>query len=398
MAFVRAADCTEVIKRFHGLPARLESKVLGLKSKVGEPGEDRGRGRGRGRGGGQRAEGGRKSKVSGLKSKVSSEGAKWGIEDYELLVGVYRWALAPFTVWPVDTRGLALRLLEYVERGRRVDERTRLGCYFLGEPPPEEVCEMIAEYEHEVKAGNYEGLLAAPYKFDSMERELAENPEFKSDWARVKALFDVDQYRNVNGIIRRRPVQERNFRPADWKFSWETEAEQFRFVFDAFCHRWDLYGIEGRKIPSTKHQAPEKSQAPNSKSERGDRSKSKSKSRSGSMEEWEDRPLLMKLTANLTANVTLILVPRYWSFDPKRDVKWGAITRLHRMRGVQRQGPKLSAGRTERRQESERAGELWEEATEAGLKGQRRIDWVVGRMGWDARTDESRLRRLLLKR
>jgi hypothetical protein len=244
-----------------------------------------------------------------------------------------------------------------------------------------------------------------------MERELAKNEEFKADWERVKGLFEVDRFRNANGIIRRRPVQERNFRPANWRFSWETEQEQFELVFDAFCHRRNLYGIEGRKIPSSKSQMLRKSQTPSTKTQgqgsEGERSAGGGQARMGTeaeaedeaekevAEEREDRPLLLKLSVNLTAYSTIIEIPRYWSFDPKRDLRWGAITRLHRLRRVERQGPKLSAGRVERQEEGERARSLWEEATAAGLKGQRRSDWVMGRLGWDARTDESRLRRVL---
>jgi hypothetical protein len=51
-----------------------------------------------------------------------------------------------------------------------------------------------------------------------------------------------------------------------------------------------------------------------------------------------DRPLLLKLTVNLTPFGTMILIPGYWSFDPKRDLNWKAITALHRARGVQRYG------------------------------------------------------------
>jgi hypothetical protein len=35
---------------------------------------------------------------------------------------------------------------------------------------------------------------------------------------------------------------------------------------------------------------------------------------------WEDRPLLLKLSVNLTAFSTMIEVPKYWSFDPKRNL------------------------------------------------------------------------------
>jgi hypothetical protein len=215
------------------------------------------------------------------------------------------------------------------------------------------VCGKIAEYEHAVKTGSYESLIAAQFKFDSMEAELRDNEEFKADWERLKAEFAVEKHRNAKGIIRRRRVQERNFRPSEWKFSWETEAERFELVFDAFCHRWDLYGMEG------------------------------------------ERPLLLKLSVNLTPFSTMIEVPRYWSFDPKRDLKWGAVTKLHRMTEVKRQGPKLSPAMLSRRGEAARAKQLWQQARREGLKGEKRNQWVMKRLGWDPRTDDSRLRRLM---
>jgi hypothetical protein len=300
MAFLRAADCTEAIRRFRRL----------------------------------------------------SKNA-WRGGDFELLKKVYDWVFVPMSIWPVDVRGLCLHLLDCVESGRRVDGRARLLCEYLGDAPARDVCEQVAEYEHAVKAGSYESLIEAQYKFDLMERELEENGEFKADWERLKAEFAVERYRNARGVMRRRRVEERNFRASDWKFSWRTEAERFQVVFDAFCHRWDLYGMEG------------------------------------------DRPLLLKLSVNLTPFSTMIEVPRYWSFDPKRDLKWGAVTKLHRMREVRRQGPKLSPSRAARHTEAALARRLWREATKAGWKGDGRKEWVMERLGWDARTDESRLRRLL---
>jgi hypothetical protein len=71
-------------------------------------------------------------------------------------------------------------------------------------------------------------------------------------------------------------VAERNFRP-DWDFNWNRPAERFAAVLDVFCWRWQLYGME------------------------------------------RDRPLLMKLTVNLTPLGTMIFIPAFWSFDPKRD-------------------------------------------------------------------------------
>jgi hypothetical protein len=175
-----------------------------------------------------------------------------------LLEKVYGWAFVPWSLWPVDIRGLGLHVIRCLEEGRELDAGTRLMCALLPEAPSDSVCEPVSEYEHAVKSGNYEELIAAQHKFDLMERDLAKNPELKADWEAIKAEFKVDRYRNAAGIIRRRVAQERNFRPADWKFAWETEAQRFQNVFDAFCHRWDLWAME------------------------------------------KDRPLLLKLTANLT--------------------------------------------------------------------------------------------------
>src|SRR5205807_1580775 len=144
---------------------------------------------------------------------------------------VYAWVFVPWSLWPVDVRGLGLHVIRCMEEGRELDTGARLMCGLLADAPSDAVCEPIAEYEHAVKAGNYEGLIEAQHKFDLMEKELAKNPELKADWEKIKAEFKVDGYRNAAGIIRRRLAQERNFRPADWKFSWETEAQRFQNVF-----------------------------------------------------------------------------------------------------------------------------------------------------------------------
>ena len=109
---------------------------------------------------------------------------------------------------------------------------------------------MMSEYEQNVSSGSYEMLIAAQHKFDQIERKLWENAELRADWEAIKSQFDVDKYRNRAGVIRRRPVQERNFHPGDWKFGWSTEAEQFHNVFDVFCHKWDLYGVQKAAKPN----------------------------------------------------------------------------------------------------------------------------------------------------
>ncbi|MCK9590138.1 MAG: hypothetical protein WC076_11605 [Terrimicrobiaceae bacterium] len=79
----------------------------------------------------------------------------------------------------------------------------------------------------------------------------------------------------------------------------KAEAGRFQAAFDTFCAKWNLYGMDNGK------------------------------------------PLLQKLSVNLTPFGTMIFIPAYWSFDPKRDVDWGSITKLHKSRGQHRQGPTL---------------------------------------------------------
>ena len=243
MAFARVADCRELIERFHALPASAKRHP-----------------------------------------------------DFPLLEKLYGWMFVPLSLWPGDVRGLGVHVARCIEMGRELDSAARLNCRLVPAAPPDTVCDPVSAHEHAVKLGNYEGLIKAQHKFDLMEKELAKNPELKADWDAIKAEFKVDGYRNPAGIIRRRLAQERNFRPRDWKFAWETEAQRFQIVFDAFCHKWDLWAVEGRR------------------KEKGDGRWQETEVRGQKAEvrgqEWEDRPLLMKLTVNLTQYGTIIMVPR----------------------------------------------------------------------------------------
>jgi hypothetical protein len=45
-----------------------------------------------------------------------------------------------------------------------------------------------------------------------------------------------------------------------------------------------------------------------------------------------DEPLQLKLAVNLTLYGTMIHIPAYWPFDPKRDICWEPIAKLHHAR------------------------------------------------------------------
>ena len=271
----------------------------------------------------------------------------------ERIWNVYDWLLTPLTLWPLDFEGLAQHTLKIVEGEEQMDKRFRLLLRMLRKPPAKETQDAIADYEHNIENGNYHGLLRQPAKFEEMEVALNENAQLKELWEEIKQVFDAAKFRNKRGVIRRRLSQERNFREG-WKIDWGDERSQFYAAFDAFCYAWGLYGMEG------------------------------------------DRPLVMKISVNPTPYGTLIFIPNHWSFDAKRDLDWGGITKLHRVQlRAARQGPKLSAARVQRRAEAELAKKLWAEAGEKGLRGQERYEYVCARMAKDPRTDPSWLKRLL---
>ena len=255
--------------------------------------------------------------------------------------------------WPIDCVGLGYHLLECIHAKGSPDAKLNLLLSFLNKPPLLKEQAAIAAHEHQVRTGNYEAFIAAQPKFKYKDEILKEDPDFKADWNAIKSQFDVSKYRDTKGIIRRRMVQERNFRPDGWEFRWQTIRDRFDLVFDAFCQRWILYGMEG------------------------------------------DKPLLQKFSVNVTPFGTMIFIPRYWSFDGRRDIEWGAVNQLHRSREVRRQGEKLGLGELERKREAIKIQRLWHESKHRGLRGEERKSWVIEKMGWLPNNDFSRARRLL---
>jgi hypothetical protein len=240
-------------------------------------------------------------------------GAKHG--DFDYLQKLYDWLFVPITLWPIDIEGLFRIALDRAAAGRGLNKTMILLIDLLPLPPSNRTQHAVSDHEHSVQHGNYESLIRARHKYDQIESELACDPTFQAHWNSIKAHFDVMKFADHKGIIRRRLVAERSMRE-DWPFRWTKIADRFHAVFDVFCQRWHLYGMRG------------------------------------------DRPLLLKLTANLTPFGTMIFIPAYWSFDPKRDLNWRAITALHKARGVPKQGPKLSANQLAARSEAVHAAKL----------------------------------------
>ena len=271
--------------------------------------------------------------------------------DFPSLEKVCAWLFVPFTLWPIDLHGVCIVVQQHIEAGERMENELRLLIESLPPLPSEKAQAVAAAHEHAVERGDYEAQVRAGEKYALTEEKLMNDLRFREQWAAIQAQFDVTEFQDSNGIIRRRMVAERGFRP-DWQLDWHEPAARFQAVFDLFCHRWSLYGMAG------------------------------------------DRPLLMKLTVNLTPHGTMIVIPSWWSFDRTRDLNWPEIKNLHNARVPSKQGPKLTRNQMEQAAEAKRAARFNAEAKAKGLKGDKRENWVMSQLKW-AKTDARKLRRLL---
>jgi hypothetical protein len=269
----------------------------------------------------------------------------------EELEGLYRWMFVPFSLWPFNIHDVLADCLAALEKGKRLTSRQRLILEMLPPPPANTVCAAVTGHEFNVQKGSYESLVKTQAKFDQNELAIRSDPELQAQWMRIKAAFDVTVYRENNGVIHRSMDTERNLRPS---FSVKTRRrdDAFRAAFDAFCLRWNLYGMQN------------------------------------------DEPLLLKLSVTITPFGTMIHIPSYWSFDPKRDIRWKAIARLHRTRVHSRQGSALAEGRAERMKAAEKLRELDQEALRLGHKGVKKHVFLCAGLGLVPGTSPRRISRL----
>lgn len=272
-------------------------------------------------------------------------------EDRDRLQKLHDWIMVPLTLWPLETCDLMSESLAHWQANTALSEKQRLVIDLLPEPPDAKACEIVARHEELVQTGAYENLLGNAAKYAQMEADLRANPEFQTHWKRITAAFAPKRFADHKGVIRRTMGTERNLRPG-WASRTPGPHGEFQTAFDAFCMRWNLYGMQ------------------------------------------HDAPLLLKLSVTLTPNATMIVVPAYWSFDPKRDIRWGEIAKLHRARARNRQGAALKEGKALRRKLALKLTQLDGEAVRRGLRGEMKHAFLCDGLGWVPQTSTKRLSRL----
>jgi hypothetical protein len=262
------------------------------------------------------------------------------------------WLTVPLCLWPVDLVAVADDWLRTTARRHAPESGLTALLTWLGKPPDPAACEVARKHEVEsVRVGDYRQFFTAGHKFDEAEATLGQAREFREAWTRLQKIPGMKTFLKRNAVVRRSPVSERGYRAWLDQPGKGLGAARQR-LFDAFCHRWSLYGMRG------------------------------------------DRPLLLKPTVNLTPFGTMIFVPNYWSLDPKRDLRWPAVTQLHQLGRRRRQGTALTEQRRDKEARARALQRVWRELTAAGLRGEARITAALKALGWPPETDERALRQL----
>lgn len=209
---------------------------------------------------------------------------------------------------------------------------------------------LIQESERWLTEGRFEPFLKSRKKYEEFSTRLRAEPGFRIDWASLKRAFPRETA--TKKIIHRTLVPERNWvRDGGARFT--TRRQRFQACFDLLCWKYCLWGV-GR-----------------------------------------GRPLLLKPSVVVTPFGTQIFIPAYFSFDAKRDLNLGLITKLHRARGLQRQGEGFSTSRQERLNKQRAARKVDKKARALGFRGDRRYKFIAEELGLIDQGDYRAVRRLL---
>ena len=216
----------------------------------------------------------------------------------------------------------------------------------------------VAIHEHLSDERRFDGAIANSYKFDSYTQKLKENERFWTEWASLKNDSAAHDFWGASGTIQRSGLQENNMQ-CRWRPHFRSIEQRFQSTFDLFCWKWFLFGMQRGK------------------------------------DGGRDEPLVEKLTYSIGPHGTTMFIPGYWSIDLHRDFELREITRLHKARGVARQGEKLDQNRTEFLEQARRVQAANHKAKQMSLHGEKRFRFLKEKASLDFRTDDAHIRRLL---
>jgi len=267
--------------------------------------------------------------------------------------------------------------------------------------------DQLLKHELEICVGSFEKFVGAQHKFDDYRRRLLRNPQFRSDWKIIVTNYPVARHIGSDGAIR--PTWELNMQSmyATGIEDLTRQRGQFFLVFDFFCWKWFLRGMtfkrgskaDSKSAPQTPQLTSEMllrdgSIDPAQAARMGQPMTPEMRLRAiSSVRDWQ--PIVEEPRLKLTPLGTEIYIPGYWSLDAHRDVLWKQVLKLHRARGVPRQGAKLARNRMGRDAQLRKILQAERDAREKGLKGGELLDLLKQAAGFSSNTDDAQMYRLL---
>ena len=210
--------------------------------------------------------------------------------DRKRLLTVLEWLLCPYTLWPIDLKGVGERMCTQLCEIKTLSDEIRFVLDLLHALPSQEAQDIVARNERTVKEGDYEEFLTprAQKKYAAAQKKMLANKQFKEQWASLKARFNFPAVTKPGTIHRRLMTCERNFRVREFENDLATPKQQVQAAVDSVCWLHSLYGV------------------------------------------LDDSPLLQKLSVNPTPFGIIIFIPTWWPFDIRRDLRASAIKRLQK--------------------------------------------------------------------
>lgn len=274
-------------------------------------------------------------------------------EHRPILALMRNWLVVPYSLWPADFAGMSHYICGELNAGRALDEKLLFLLRLLRRLPPKAAQRIVRKFEHNVNIGEYRPFFRSNAKYDAYERIILASQTLRATWETLKALYAGEPALSSKKIMRRRMVQERNFKTADWSFRWNDEKDKFQRTLDALCYGSTLYGIEDEKM------------------------------------------LLLKPTVNVTPYGTLIMIPPYMSPDFVRDLFTKEITAMNKALGAAQVSEKRHEARLAREKEARDACLANEDAIKRGLKGEKRRQHIITKARLLKSTDDRKIRHLI---
>ncbi|MDB6026150.1 MAG: hypothetical protein JWM68_2373, partial [Verrucomicrobiales bacterium] len=142
--------------------------------------------------------------------------------------GVIERLAIPPTSWLIDYIGLGKILAHRLNQKENFDPRMLELLDDLEEIPDEDEQKRAVERERNLRAGNHEGVLRRPEKYNAQEQKVLNDPNRIAHWNRISELFKLGKFRKAQtGVIRRTQYIERGVPPDEFYFEKAKSEERW---------------------------------------------------------------------------------------------------------------------------------------------------------------------------